>query len=41
MTPVLGTSGGVIVSKLDLQTTNSEFESHWVSYIYSLEPQVS
>ena len=33
-----GTSGGVMVSKLDKQTFTSEFESHWVPYPYHLMP---
>ena len=32
----LGTSCGVMVSKLDWQTYASEFESHWVSHSYDL-----
>ena len=31
-----GTSGGVMVSKLDLQTYTSEFESHWVPHSFGL-----
>ncbi len=33
---VLGTSSGVMVSKLDWQTYTSEFESHWVPHSYGL-----
>ena len=29
----MGTSGGVMVNKLDYQTFTSEFDSHWVSYL--------
>ena len=32
----LGTSGGVMVSKLDSQTYTSEFESHWVPHSFGL-----
>ena len=31
-----GTSGGVMVSKLDSQTYTSEFESHWVPHSFGL-----
>ena len=31
-----GTSGGVMVSKLDQQTYTSEFESHWVPHSFGL-----
>ena len=33
---LLGTSGGVMVSKLDSQNYTSEFESHWVSHSFGL-----
>ena len=33
---LLGTSGGVMVSKLDSQTYTSEFESHWVPHSFGL-----
>ena len=33
---VQGTSGGVMVSKLDSQTYTSEFESHWVPHSFGL-----
>ena len=32
----MGTSGGVTVSKLDLQTYTCEFESHWVPHSFGL-----
>ena len=35
----LGTFGGVTVSKLDLQTYTSEFESHWVPHSFGLVPR--
>ena len=31
----------VIVSKLELQIFESEFESHWVPYSYSFVPHLS
>ena len=37
----LGASGGVMVSKLDLQTYTSEFESHLVPLSYGLVPHLS
>ena len=37
----VGASGSVIVSKLDLQTYTSEFESHWVPHSYGLVPHLS
>ena len=36
-----GASGGVMVSKLALQTYTSEFESHWVPLSYGLVPHLS
>ena len=33
--------GGVMVSKLDLQTYTSEFESHWAPLSYGLVPHLS
>ena len=30
----VGTSGGVMVCKLDLQSNMSELESHWVPHSY-------
>ena len=36
-----GASGSVTVSKLDLQTYTSEFESHWVPHSYGLVPHLS
>ncbi len=38
---VLGASGGVMVSKIGLQTYMSEFESHWVPLSYGLVPHLS
>ena len=35
------TSGGLMVSKLDQQTFKSEFESHWVLYLFDLIPHWS
>ena len=32
----MGASGSVMVSKLDLQTYTSEFDSHWVPHSYGL-----
>ena len=29
-----GTSGGVMVNKLDKQTFTNEFDSHWMSHSY-------
>ena len=37
----VGTSGGVMICKLDKQTFTSEFESHWVLYSYRLQSHVS
>ena len=37
----MGTSGGVMVSKLDQQTFMSDFESDSVSYLYGLVPHLS
>ena len=37
----MGTLGGVMVSKLDLQTYTSELESHWVPHLYGLVPHLS
>ena len=37
----LATSGGVTVSKLDLQTYMSEFESHWAPHSFGLVPRRS
>ena len=34
-------TGGVMVSKLGLQTYTSEFESHWVPFSYGLVPHLS
>ena len=39
--PESGTSGGVMVSKLDEQTYTSEFESHRVPLSYGLVPRLS
>ena len=36
-----GTSGGVTVSKLDLLTYTSEFESHWAPHTFGLVPHRS
>ena len=36
-----GISASVLVSKLDLQTYTSEFESHWVPLSYGLVPHLS
>ena len=36
-----GTSGGVMVSKLDKQTFTSEFNSYWVLLSYSLQSRLS
>ena len=36
-----GTSGGVMVSKLDKQIYVSEFESHWVPHTNGLVPHLS
>ena len=38
---LVGTSGGVMVSKLDWQAYMSEFESHWVPLSYGLVPHLS
>ena len=37
----LGPSGGVMVSKLDLQIFRSEFGSHWVPHPYGLVAHLS
>ena len=37
----MGTSGCVMVSRLDLQTFVSEFESDWVPHSYGLVPHLS
>ena len=37
----VGTSGGVMVSKIDYQTFTSEFESHWGFHSYGLVPRLS
>ena len=37
----MGTSGGVMVSKLGKQTYTSEYESHWVLLSYGLVPHLS
>ena len=37
----MGASGSVMVSKLDLKTYTSEFESHWVPHSYGLVPHLS
>ena len=39
--PQQGTSGSVMVSKLDWQTCKSEFESHWVPHSIGLVPHRS
>ena len=36
-----GTSGGVMVSKLDWQGYTSEFKSHWVPHSYGHVPHLS
>ena len=41
LTIIKGTSGSVMVSKLDLQTYTSEFESHWVPHSYGFVPHLS
>ena len=37
---ILGTSGGVMVGKLDKKTYTNEFESHWVPHLYGLVPHL-
>ena len=37
----LSAFGGVMVSKLDLQTYTNEFESHWVPHSYGFVPHLS
>ena len=37
----MSTSGGVTVSKLDLQTYTNEFESHWAPHSFGLVPHWS
>ena len=41
MRPDEGAFGGVMVSKLDLQTYTSEFKFHWVPLSYGLVPHRS
>ena len=41
MTFIIRAFGGVMVSKLDLQTYTSEFESHWAPLSYGLVPHLS
>ena len=36
-----GSSGGVMVSKLDKQTFTSEFKFHWVTHSFGLVPHPS
>ena len=36
-----GTSGGVMVNKLDKETFTSEFGSHWVPHLYGFVPHLS
>ena len=39
--PLKGTSGGVMVNKLNKKTFMSEFKSHWAPYSYGLMAHLS
>ena len=36
----MSASGGIMVTKIDLQTYTSEFESQWVLHSYNLAPHL-